>query len=80
MFCVVNLARHLDFDAETAMRGATKKFEGRFRLMEEQAIAAEVVSRMKVSVRWRHAGRQQNAIARKLNDLRHDDGLCSVSG
>ena len=34
LFCVVNLARHLDFDAETAMRGATRKFEGRFRLME----------------------------------------------
>jgi ATP diphosphatase len=40
LFCVVNLARHLDFDAETAMRGATRKFEGRFRLMEEQAIAS----------------------------------------
>jgi hypothetical protein len=35
---------------------------------------------MKVSVRWRHAGRQQSAIARELNDLRHDDGLCSVRG
>jgi ATP diphosphatase len=34
LFTVVNLARHLKVDAETALRGASGKFERRFRRME----------------------------------------------
>ncbi|MES9960430.1 MAG: nucleoside triphosphate pyrophosphohydrolase [Sedimenticola sp.] len=34
LFSCVNLARHLGLDAEHALRGATGKFEGRFRAME----------------------------------------------
>lgn len=34
LFTVVNLARHLDLDAEVALRGATDRFEERFRRME----------------------------------------------
>lgn len=33
-FSVVNLARHLNVDAETSLRNATSKFEGRYSLME----------------------------------------------
>ena len=66
LFCVVNLARHLDFDAETAMRGATRKFEGRFRLMEEQAIASgsrlEDESVSTLEARWQAAKRDLSQI------------------
>jgi ATP diphosphatase len=34
LFTCVNLARHLDLDAETSLRRATNKFERRFRSME----------------------------------------------
>lgn len=35
LFTVVNLARHLEIDAEAALRRAATRFEGRFRTMEE---------------------------------------------
>ena len=36
VFAVVNWARHLNIDPEAALRGATVKFEKRFRTMEAQ--------------------------------------------
>ena len=39
LFSVVNLARHLKIDAEKALTGASRKFEKRFRHMEEDAEA-----------------------------------------
>jgi len=38
-FSVVNLARKLEVDSETALAGATRKFVGRF-----QAVEAEIVA------------------------------------
>ena len=35
LFTVVNLARHLEIDAEAALRRAATRFEGRFRVLEE---------------------------------------------
>ena len=40
LFTVVNLARHLEIDAEDALRGANKKFDRRFRAIESR-LAAE---------------------------------------
>lgn len=37
LFAVVNLARKLDIDAETALKAATDKFDRRFRAMEQLA-------------------------------------------
>ena len=37
LFAVVNVARHLDIDPETALRGASAKFRTRFELVEAQA-------------------------------------------
>lgn len=40
LFSCVNLARHLELDAETALRHANRKFETRFRDMEARLVSA----------------------------------------
>jgi ATP diphosphatase len=36
LFCLVNLARHLKVEPETALQGTNRKFEARFRYIEQQ--------------------------------------------
>ena len=48
LFSVVNYARHLDIDAEAALRGASTRFEARFRKVEE--IADKPLSDKDISV------------------------------
>jgi len=59
LFAVVNLARHVGVDAETALTGANHKFERRFRSMEA-AIESEDLDLRKetlesLELRWRKA-------------------------
>ncbi len=42
VFSIVNLARHLDIDAETASHGAIEKFIGRFSRFEEKVRTGEI--------------------------------------
>jgi nucleoside triphosphate diphosphatase len=57
LFSVVNLSRHLELDAEAALRDANAKFERRFRNMErlaaERGLALEQLSAAQWDELWR---------------------------
>ncbi|MEO1020422.1 MAG: nucleoside triphosphate pyrophosphohydrolase [Pseudomonadota bacterium] len=59
LFAVVNLARHLEIDPERALRGANRKFERRFRVVEQTLEAKEVdlvdVGLDEMEAAWRQA-------------------------
>jgi MazG family protein len=59
LFAVVNLSRHLQLDAEAALRGANAKFERRFRRMErlalERGLALERLSAAEWDELWEQA-------------------------
>lgn len=56
LFAVVNVARHLGFDAESALRGATAKFRDRFmgveRLAAERGIDLEAAGLAELDALW----------------------------
>ena len=54
LFSVVNLARHLDVDPETALTGATQRFEARFRTMEAEG-PLDSLSLDELDERWERA-------------------------
>lgn len=59
LFSVVNLSRHLKIDSETALRRASQKFEQRFRIVEDGAIAEGVdmsdLSEEQLDILWENA-------------------------
>ncbi len=59
LFSCVNLARHLDFDAETALRKANRKFEQRFRQLEkiiqQQSLSVDSASLEQLEQAWQQA-------------------------
>ena len=42
LFSIVNVARSLELDAEQSLRGATNKFERRFRAIEQKLHGQEI--------------------------------------
>ena len=61
LFSVVNVARHLGFDAESALRGATAKFRDRFmsveRLAAERGVELSALSLEELDGLWEEAKR-----------------------
>lgn len=58
MFTVVNLARHLKVDSESALRRANKKFRSRFAAMEQEAGGRESLASLgpeELDALWRRA-------------------------
>ena len=60
LFAVVNLARHLNIEPETALREASRKFEARFRLIEA-APGFESMSLAEMEALWSRAKAAQSA-------------------
>jgi ATP diphosphatase len=62
LFAVINLSRHLNVDAETALRKANRKFEKRFRKVEnklsEQGIEVNEASLDKMEQIWQQIKHQ----------------------
>ncbi len=56
LFAVVNLARHLNIEAEAALREANRKFERRFRAIEQEPGFAELSLDEKEAL-WQQAKR-----------------------
>ncbi|NPA27393.1 MAG: nucleoside triphosphate pyrophosphohydrolase [Chloroflexi bacterium] len=81
LFAVVNLARHLDVDAESALREANQRFARRFREVERQALAQgrelERMSLEEMDALWERAKRTEPPTSNSTTrgeDARGDEG------
>jgi nucleoside triphosphate diphosphatase len=61
LFAVTNLARHLKIDPEQALRGASRKFERRFRTMEAQNKPLDKLSLDKLEREWQRVKADERA-------------------
>ena len=65
LFTVVNLARHLKVDAESALRGANAKFRARFRAMEASAGGFDALASLtpaELDALWNRAKRADDVV------------------
>jgi XTP/dITP diphosphohydrolase/ATP diphosphatase len=65
LFTVVNLARHLKADAESALRAANRKFRARFRAMETNAGGFDALASLtpaELDALWNRAKRGDDAV------------------
>jgi len=68
LFTMMNLARHLGVDAETALRRSNAKFRARFAAMEQEAGGAEVLKTMlpeELEELWSRAKQVQSSMETK---------------
>ena len=65
LFTIANWARHLEVDAEDALRRAALKFERRFESMERAAEAAGLVLNELDSARWEELWRDAKSMTKK---------------
>jgi len=61
LFAVTNLARHLKIDPEHALRGASRKFEARFRAMEARHAQLETLSLEELESEWQRVKANESA-------------------
>jgi nucleoside triphosphate diphosphatase len=61
LFAVANLARHLKVDPEQALRGASRKFERRFRAMETQNAPLDRLSLDELETEWQRVKADERA-------------------
>ena len=63
LFVIVNLARHLKIDSESALKHANRKFKGRFQFMESelarQGKSLDTTSLAEMELLWQKAKLQQ---------------------
>ena len=65
LFTVVNLARHLKVDAESALRAANAKFRARFRAMEASAGGFDALAALtpaELDALWNRAKRADEVV------------------
>ncbi len=72
LFTVVNVARHLGIDAETALRGTCVRFTGRFESMERAAAEASrplgELQPHEWEILWQRAKREESAASSGLDE------------
>lgn len=75
LFALVNLARHLDVDAEGTLKDANAKFRGRFRCIEEHFAAQGrqlgQVSLDEMEAVWQKAKRDKSGVRRTNDEAKH---------
>ena len=85
LFVLANLARKLDLDPEDCLRGANRKFERRFRFIEQALVhEGKFTGRFHALSAWRRCGRKPsvaNAVGLKFdaNIVHHLSDFCVFS-